>query len=114
MRSALLPMEQLAGHTLEMFPCLSKVKVLRQWAGLCDMTPDYAPIMGAVDELDGFIVSCGWGSWGFKAAPAAGKNIASLIATGETPDLIRPFALSRFHRGELVNERAAAPAAAIH
>ena len=114
MKSDLMPMEQLAGHTLEMFPCLSKVKVLRQWAGLCDMTPDYAPIMGAVDGLDGFIVSCGWGSWGFKAAPAAGKNVAALIATGETPDLIKPFALSRFHTGKLVNERAAAPAAAIH
>lgn len=114
MRSSLLPMEQLAGHTLEMFPCLSSVKVLRQWAGLCDMTPDYAPIMGQVDGLDGFIVSCGWGSWGFKAAPAAGKNIASLIATGRTPDLIKPFALSRFREGKLVNERAAAPAAAIH
>ena len=114
MRSALLPMEQLAGHALEMFPCLSKVKVLRQWAGLCDMTPDYAPIMGPVDGLDGFIISCGWGSWGFKAAPAAGKNIARLIATGESPDLIKPFRLSRFHEGKLVNERAAAPAAAIH
>ena len=44
----------------------------------------------------------------------AGKNIASLIATGQTPDLIKPFALSRFHTGKLVNERAAAPAAAIH
>ena len=114
MRSSLLPLEQLAGHTLEMFPCLSKVKVLRQWAGLCDMSPDYAPIMGPVDGLDGFILSCGWGSWGFKAAPAAGKNIANLIATGQTPDLIKPFALSRFHEGKLVNERAAAPAAAIH
>ena len=114
MKSALLPMEQLAGHTLEMFPCLSQVKVLRQWAGLCDMSPDYAPIMGPVDGLDGFILSCGWGSWGFKAAPAAGKNIASLIVTGQTPDIIKPFALSRFHEGKLVNERAAAPAAAIH
>ena len=114
MKSSLLPLEQLAGHTLEMFPCLSKVKVLRQWAGLCDMSPDYAPIMGPVDGLDGFIVSCGWGSWGFKAAPAAGKNMASLIATGQTPDLIKPFALSRFREGKLVNERAAAPAAAIH
>jgi sarcosine oxidase subunit beta len=113
-RSSLQPMEELATHTLEMFPCLANVNVLRQWAGLCDMTPDYAPIMGPVDGLDGFILSCGWGSWGFKAAPAAGKNIASLIATGETPDLIRPFALSRFHEGKLVNERAAAPAAAIH
>ena len=113
-RSSLAPIEELAAHTLEMFPCMGQVKVLRQWSGLCDMTPDYAPIMGAVPGMDGFVLSCGWGSWGFKAAPAAGKRIAELIATGETPDLIKPFALSRFRTGRLVNERAAAPAAAIH
>ena len=113
-RSSLVPIEELASHTLEMFPCMGQVKVLRQWSGLCDMTPDYAPIMGTVQGLDGFVLSCGWGSWGFKAAPAAGKSIAKLIATGETPDLIKPFALSRFRAGRLVNERAAAPAAAIH
>ncbi len=113
-RSTLLPMEELAAHTLEMFPCLKNVKVLRQWAGLCDMSPDYAPIMGVVEGIDGFVLTCGWGSWGFKAAPVAGKRLAQLIATGETPDLIKPFALSRFRDGMLVNERAAAPAAAIH
>ncbi len=113
-RSSLRPIEELAAHTLEMFPCMGQVKVLRQWSGLCDMSPDYAPIMGTVQGLDGFVLSCGWGSWGFKAAPAAGKSIAQLISTGETPDLIKPFALSRFHTGRLVNERAAAPAAAIH
>jgi sarcosine oxidase subunit beta len=113
-RSSLRPIEELAVHTLEMFPCMGQVKVLRQWSGLCDMSPDYAPIMGTVQGLDGFVLSCGWGSWGFKAAPAAGKSIAQLISTGETPDLIKPFGLSRFHTGRLVNERAAAPAAAIH
>ena len=113
-RSSLRPIEELAAHTLEMFPCMGQVKVLRQWSGLCDMTPDYAPIMGTVEGLDGFVLSCGWGSWGFKAAPAAGKMIAELISTGETPDLIKPFALSRFRTGRLVNERAAAPAAAVH
>ena len=113
-RSTLQPMEELAAHTLEMFPCLKNVKVLRQWAGLCDMSPDYAPIMGEVEGIDGFILTCGWGSWGFKAAPVAGKRLAQLIATGETPDLIKPFAISRFRDGRLVNERAAAPAAAIH
>ena len=113
-RSSLAPIEELAAHTLEMFPCMGQVKVLRQWSGLCDMTPDYAPIMGAVPGMDGFVLSCGWGSWGFKAAPAAGKRIAELISTGETPDLIKPFALSRFRTGRLVNERAAAPAAAVH
>ena len=113
-RSSLRPIEELAAHTLEMFPCMGQVKVLRQWSGLCAMSPDYAPIMGTVQGLDGFVLSCGWGSWGFKAAPAAGKSIAQLISTGETPDLIKPFGLSRFHTGRLVNERAAAPAAAIH
>ena len=113
-RSTMQPLEDLAAHTLEMFPCLRNVNVLRQWTGICDMTPDYAPIMGTVDGLDGLVLSCGWGSWGFKAAPVAGKRIAELIATGETPDLIKPFALSRFKEGRLVNERAAAPAAAIH
>ena len=113
-RSSFQPLEELAAHTLELFPCLKNVKVLRQWAGLCDMSPDYAPIMGQVEGVDGFVLSCGWGSWGFKAAPVAGKHIAELIATGDTPDLIKPFALSRFREGRLVNERAAAPAAAIH
>ena len=113
-RSSFEPLEELATHTLELFPILKNVKVLRQWAGLCDMSPDYAPIMGQVEGIGGFILSCGWGSWGFKAAPVAGKRIAELIATGNTPDLIKPFVLSRFKEGRLVNERAAAPAAAIH
>ena len=112
--SSMQPLEELAAHSLEMFPCLQNVNVLRQWTGICDMTPDYAPIMGGVDGLNGLVLSCGWGSWGFKAAPVAGKRIAELIATGETPDLIKPFALSRFKEGRLINERAAAPAAAIH
>ena len=113
MRSSLAAIETLAMHTLEMFPCLKEVKVLRQWAGLCDMSPDYAPILGEVEGLKGFILSCGWGTWGFKAAPAAGQSLARLIATGKVPELIAPFALSRFADGRLVNERAAAPAAAI-
>ncbi len=113
-RSTLHTLEELAKHTVEMFPSLRNAKVMRQWAGLCDMTPDYAPILGKVDGLEGFVLTCGWGSWGFKAAPIAGKSMAELIATGATPELIAPFALSRFRDGLLVNERAAAPAAAVH
>ena len=112
-RSTLPAIETLASHALEMFPCLRDVHILRQWTGLCDITPDYAPLMGEVQGIQGFLLSCGWGSWGFKAAPAAGRSIAELIASGTTPDLIKPFALSRFSEGRLVNERAAAPAAAI-
>ena len=113
-RSTLEMLEELAAHAVEMVPSLRNARILRQWAGLCDMTPDYAPIMGTVEGIEGFVLSCGWGSWGFKAAPVAGSNIAKLIATGDTPELIRPFALSRFREGRLVNERAAAPAAAVH
>ena len=112
--STLEMLEELAKHTVELFPCLREVKVLRQWAGLCDMSPDYAPIMGEVPGIKGFIISCGWGSWGFKAAPVAGKRLAELIATGNTPDQIKPFSITRFEDGRPVNERAAAPAAAIH
>ena len=112
--STLQTLEELAVHAVEMFPCLRNAKVLRQWSGLCDMTPDYTPIMGEVEGIEGFILTCGWGTWGFKAAPVGGSCIAELIVTGKAPDLIKPFALSRFREGRLVNERAAAPAAAIH
>ena len=113
-RSTLNMLEELAVNTLQLLPSLRGVKVMRQWAGLCDMTPDYAPIIGRVDGLDGFILNCGWGTWGFKAAPISGKCTAELIATGKTPELIRHFDLNRFAEGRLVNERAAAIAAAVH
>ena len=112
--STLNMLEELAHYALELLPSLRDVKILRQWTGLCDMTPDYAPIMGKVGGIDGFVLNCGWGTWGFKAAPIAGKSIAELVETGATPSLIEPFALSRFDDGRLVNERAAAIAAAIH
>ncbi len=112
-RSTLHMLEELAVHVLGLLPSLREAKVMRQWTGICDMTPDYSPVMGFVDGLDSFVLNCGWGTWGFKAAPISGKTTAELIATGRTPDLIRPFALSRFAEGKLVNERAAAPAAAL-
>ncbi len=94
MRSTLGTLEELAVHTLEMFPFLRSVNILRQWAGLCDITPDYAPIMGAVEGVPGLLITSGWGTWGFKAAPIAGKCVAEMIATGKTPDLIKPFDLA--------------------
>ena len=113
-RSTLPMLQELATFALELIPCLRGVNILRQWTGLCDMTPDYAPIIGKVDGLDGFILNCGWGTWGFKAAPVSGRSTAELVATGKTPNLIRHFGLERFREGRLINERAAAVAAAIH
>jgi sarcosine oxidase subunit beta len=108
MRSTLRFLENAAAHTLELFPCLARVKVLRQWAGLCDMPPDFAPIIGPVDDLEGFILDVGWGTYGFKAGPAAGNRVAELIATGRIPDVVLPFALSRFANLEPLGEKAAA------
>ena len=107
-------MEELVASTLKMFPFLKEVNILRQWAGICDMTPDYAPIMGRVPGLEGFLLDCGWGTYGFKAAPISGKTMAELIATGRTPDLIKPFSIDRFREGRLVNEKGAASSAALH
>ena len=107
MDSSLLFLESIAGHILELFPSLSQVHVLRQWAGLCDMTPDYSPIMG-LTPVEGFLVDVGWGTYGFKAAPISGKTLAELIVTGRTPDLIAPFRLSRFAENDLVGEKGAA------
>jgi sarcosine oxidase subunit beta len=108
MRSTLRFLENAAAHTLELFPCLSRVKVLRQWAGLCDMPPDFAPIIGPIDDVEGFILDVGWGTYGFKAGPAAGYRVAELIATGKTPEVLKPFALSRFANLQPLGEKAAA------
>ena len=107
MGSTLGFLESLSGHVLELMPCLSQVKILRQWAGICDMTPDYSPIMGKTD-VEGFLVDVGWGTYGFKAGPIAGKCMAELVATGQTPELIEPFGLGRFRRMQLVGEKGAA------
>jgi sarcosine oxidase subunit beta len=100
-------LEYSARHVLELFPQLEQVNVLRQWTGLCDVSPDYSPILGKTD-VDGFLLSAGWGTYGFKAAPIVGTTLAELVATGRTPDLIAPFALERFRTDTLVSEVAAA------
>lgn len=107
-KATLPTLEQMATYTLELFPQLSGVRALRQWAGICDMTPDFAPILGAVEEVEGFYVDAGWGTYGFKAGPIAGKCMAEMIATGRAPELIAPFSPARFKAGRLVGEKAAA------
>jgi sarcosine oxidase subunit beta len=107
MRGSLEFTEELAGHVLALMPSIAKLRVLRQWAGLCDMTPDFSPIMG-VTPVDGFLLDVGWGTYGFKAGPVAGETMAELIATGKTPQLIAAFDLARFAEGRLVGEKGAA------
>ena len=107
MRGSLAFTEELAGHVLELMPSIAKLRVLRQWAGLCDMTPDFSPVMG-VTPVDGFLVDVGWGTYGFKAGPVAGEAMAELVATGKTPEIIAAFDLARFPEGRLVGEKGAA------
>ena len=106
-RSSLEFKEGLMAHILELFPYLAEVKLLRQWAGMTDMTPDFSPIMGET-PVENYYIDSGWGTWGFKATPVVGKRMAELIATGRVPDLIKPFRLSRFEEFKLVGEKGAA------
>jgi len=107
MRGSLEFIEGLAGHVLELMPALTKVRLLRQWAGLCDMTPDFSPVMGPT-PVDGFLVDVGWGTYGFKAGPVSGEAMAQCIASGRTPEIIAAFGLDRFADGALVGEKGAA------
>ena len=107
MRGSLDFIEGLAGHVLELMPSLAKLRLLRQWAGLCDMTPDFSPIMG-LTPVEGFLVDIGWGTYGFKAGPVSGEAMAQCIADGKPPPLIEPFDLARFHEGRQLGEKGAA------
>ena len=102
-----LPMQEAVLSGLaEMMPALAKVKLLRHWAGIVDVTPDSSPIIGP-SGVDGLYVNCGWGTGGFKAIPVGGYLLAHVMATGGHHDVSRPFDLSRFITGRLVDESAA-------
>jgi len=96
-----------SARVMTLFPFLGKLKILRQWTGLCDMTPDYSPILG-LSGIDHFLISTGWGTWGFKAIPIGGLTMAELITTGRVPDIIELFSLDRFANDRAVSERASA------
>ena len=101
-------MESSASHLLELLPAVAGVNVLRQWAGICDMSPDYSPIIGPVPDVRGFYLDVGWGTYGFKAGPVSGRRIAEAIATGTVPEVLRPFTIERFATDTLIGEKAAA------
>ncbi len=106
-RSTLDFVEGLTTHMLEMFPFLSNVKVMRQWAGMADMTPDFAPVMGKT-PVEGFYLDSGWGTWGFKATPVCGKTMAHTVVNDSDHPLITGFSLDRFRNYALTGEKGAA------
>jgi sarcosine oxidase subunit beta len=106
-RSTLDFKEGLMAHMLELFPFMADLRILRQWAGMADMTPDFSPVMG-LTPVENYFIDAGWGTWGFKATPVCGYRMAECIATGRQPDLLKPFALDRFRAFDLVGEKGAA------
>ncbi len=91
----------------DFLPCLKGVKFMRHWAGLADMTPDMAPIMDGNTRIKGYFMDCGWGYFGFKSCAATGKYMAQFLATGECPEILKPFNLKRFEQHRLMGETAA-------
>ena len=94
-------------RSIQILPFMAKARAMRQWTGLCDMTPDSSPILGASD-VAGLYLAAGMGTWGFKGSPIFGRMMADLIATGRTPDLMAPFAPDRFRTDRMVPDAASA------
>ena len=90
----------------DILPCLKQVRFLRIWSGLADMTPDMAPILDGNVMYEGLYLDLGWGYFGFKSGPVTGKYMAEFIARQETPDILAPFALSRFLENRYTGETA--------
>jgi sarcosine oxidase subunit beta len=94
----------------ELFPSFRRLRMLRNWGGIVDTTPDRSPIIG-LTPVPGLFVNCGWGTGGFKATPGSGDVFAATIARGEPHPLAAPFGLDRFVSGRLIDEAAAAAVA---
>jgi sarcosine oxidase subunit beta len=101
-------------HTLqaivELFPAFSRMRMLRQWGGIVDVTPDRSPIIGST-PVENMFINCGWGTGGFKATPGSGHVFAHHVATGRPHPINAPFTLARFSSGRLVDEHGAAAVA---
>ena len=101
-------------HTIEaiceLFPMFRRLRMLRNWGGIVDVTPDRSPIIGKT-PVPGLYVNCGWGTGGFKATPGSGHVFADTIANDRPHPINAPFSLERFRDGVLIDEAAAAAVA---
>jgi len=98
--------QAIVAATLAMFPAFSRLRMLRQWAGIVDVVHDSSPIIGAT-PVPGIYINCGWGTGGFKGIPVGGWTLAHVLATGKNHELAEPFQLQRFLTGRLIDEAAA-------
>jgi sarcosine oxidase subunit beta len=109
-RGSLPVIEETIRAVVELFPITSRLKMMRQWAGIVDICPDASPIISAT-PVAGLYFNCGWGTGGFKATPGSGHLFAHTLAKGEAHPINAPFALERFYSGALVAEHGAAAVA---
>ena len=104
----------IATHTLEaiceLFPVFTRLRMMRNWGGIVDVTPDRSPIIGKT-PVQGLYVNCGWGTGGFKATPGSGQVFAHTMAKDRPHPINAPFTLERFRTGRLIDEAAAAAVA---
>jgi len=106
-RGSFAVMQSVLAGTLAMFPSFSRLRLMRQWAGIVDVVHDSSPLIGPT-PVPGLFINCGWGTGGFKAIPAGGWTLAHVLATGRNHELAEPFQLERFVSGRFIDEAAAA------
>ncbi len=104
-KSSLEFLERFTSVVVRYIPIMRKVKVMRQWAGLYDVTPDARPILGPVEELPGFIQAHGYSGHGFMIHPMVTKLLAEYIIDGKTSIDIEPLNLRRYTSGETIQEK---------
>ena len=99
--------EHMIAAAVELFPVLSRLRMLRHWGGIVDTCPDASPIISKTD-IEGLYFNCGWGTGGFKATPGSGHVFADLIAHDRPNRIAAPYSLDRFQTGLLIDEHGAA------
>lgn len=103
MRTTLRAVRDACQKFVQAFPLLAGVRLIRHWAGIVDLTPDLAPVLGRAPSVEGFWLDCGW-IYGFMGAPGAAMLLAEAIVDGRIPAPIAPFALERLYEGRLIQE----------
>ncbi len=109
-RGSFPSLEHTVTALVETFPIISRLRMLRMWGGIVDMTGDRSPIIGRTD-VEGLYVNCGWGTGGFKSIPGSGWVFADTIANNRPHPIAEPFGLNRFTEGRLIDESVAAAVA---
>ncbi len=109
-RGSLPVIEHMLAAALELYPVLSRLRLMRKWAGIVDICPDASPLITKT-PIQGLYFNCGWGTGGFKSTPGSGHVFAHTIARDEPHPIAAPFRLERFTGGDLVDENLAAAVA---